>query len=139
MLWYYIRMTLIGGMFICMFFTDVNIIVDYKELLVESIFTIISLPISLIFVIGLQSRNPYFRNYKWNIPNWYSNFLDIRDPLQLFSFFVYLLLVGGLGTIVKGILVGVYINDGLFFISSSIGLFLGVKICIYLFRYKYED
>lgn len=95
--------------------------------------------IGIPFIIGIQAINPASPK-PWKRPDWNSNFLSPKNPINLFYFFSIIMLSVGLGVVFRHIIYKSYIGpDTFFFVSLSLGLYLGIQLCTILFRKCFEE
>lgn len=96
-------------------------------------------PIVMLFAIGIQASNP-FSAVHWTHADWDSNFLSMSDPLHFFHFGAYEILCCGIGAVLTSPFAEsrVWI-EGLSWISSGIGLLLGIKLCERCFPQKFKS
>jgi len=95
-------------------------------------------PIILLAIIGVQYKNP-LQDKPWTKPNMDSNFLNFKDPLHFFHAAGIFAVACGLGHIL-----GAAFNSwrtvtiGLGVLSGSLGIFIGVAMCVRVYRKKFQ-
>ena len=95
-------------------------------------------PVCLLFVMGLQSINPW-SSKKWTRPNWYCNFLNPRDPLPFFHFAAFFLGGAGIGELVStAATLGTIDWEACMATIHSCEILLGVKICEVAFGARFN-
>jgi hypothetical protein len=97
------------------------------------------IPLALVMVMSVQSINP-FQNKQWTLPDWDSNFLNFRNPLQFLHTAAFFIAANSIGTILASFFSNSsYLVMGLGGISGSAGVLLGVKLCTKVYRKKFQD
>jgi len=90
------------------------------------------------FAIFVQSGAPYVAE-KWTIPTLDTKFFSFSDPLHFFHFASHCFGLAGISVITVSVFHDPsQIDQGVTYILFSLGLFLGVKLCIKICRRKYE-
>ena len=100
---------------------------------------IVLIPLGLLLVIGVQYINP-FQDKQWTAPSMDSNFLNFKNPVHFFHAGGYFFAAAGLGMIVGAFYQGASnVIFGFGLLSGSIGLLLGVKLCVKVYRKKFAE
>ena len=96
---------------------------------------LLTAPLMLAFVIGVQSVNPFSAEV-WHPPSWARCPIDLRQPLQAFHALSFalvaygLVMVGAVWAPSSRILLGAYVA------LTGVGLWIGVWLCVRLFAWK---
>ena len=99
------------------------------------IFGVIGMP----FVIGIQYINPASPE-NWEKPDWSSNFLSIKNPINGFHFFSLVIFSAGVGVILRHLFYNNSLAPNSFFmLCLSLGLITGLKLCLLLFSKKFKN
>ncbi len=108
----------------------------------QMVFCVVALPFPLValpLLLSIQTLNPLLRR-KWSRPSWFSNPYTLRDPLQGFHLDAFAFMAFGFGALLTLPFVGFSVLPfaiGLALIG--VGTWLGVRLCMVLFRWKMED
>ena len=129
----------VQGLFIPFFiketpFEDIPIIFS----LILTVLPLLFFPFALIMIMSVQSINP-FQNKQWTLPDWDSNFLDFKNPLQFFHTAAYFIAASNIGLILASFFSNSsYLAMGLGGISGCAGILLGVKLCTKVFSNRFQ-
>jgi len=140
-IWHIIRIILVVLFFVSGFFNFDDGLKN-PPLAIQIFFIIAPIfffPLALLIVIGVQYINP-LQYKRWTLPSMDSNFLSLMDPVHFFHASVYFSASAGLGVII-GALFRDSLNpmEGLKYLSSSLGIFLGIKLCIKVYYKKFLE
>lgn len=92
----------------------------------------------LLLVIGTQVINP-FRARKWVLPNWDSNILDFRQPLNFFHAGALTVVAAGAGNVIGSVFGGIaYVAEGAVLLAGGMGILWGIKTCSKLYKDKFS-
>jgi hypothetical protein len=121
---------------------DLDNVLASQHLIVQISFVVVPiffLPLGLLLIIGIQYVNP-LQNRQWTVPSMNSNFLSLKDPLHFFHASAYFLATAGLGVVVGSLFKDLSnATMGLGLLSGSLGLFLGVKLCVKAYDKKFGE
>ena len=107
--------------------------------LILSVGGVLLSPIILLFVIGIQSTNP-FSDRRWTRPAHRSNPFRFGNPLLFFHFAAYFTGAQALGVLVSALWWGPYAAAmGALGIAGAAGILLGVRLSMRVFKRKMED
>jgi hypothetical protein len=96
-------------------------------------------PPAIVMVISVQSINP-FQNRQWTLPDWDSNFLNLRNPLHFFHAGAFFIAFSSIGTILASFFSDLsYLIAGLGGLSGSAGMLIGVKLCTKICSKKFQS
>lgn len=102
-------------------------------------FAVVSLaliPVMLLFVIGIQTINP-FSDKEWTPPTHHSSPFRLGNPLLFFHFGAFFIGAGGLGLLVSSLWNGLFAAaHGLLVVLGSLMLLVGVRVCMRVFKHK---
>jgi len=102
------------------------------------LFPVVFFPVAMLLVIGVQFVNP-FTSPKWTAPTWNSNFLNLRDPMHFFHLVAFMGVSGGVGLLACSPFVGLWVLfEGVSCLASSVSLLLGIRLCMKVFKSKYD-
>jgi len=112
---------------------------------ISLVFTIVMIPVVallsvpiLLFVIGIQVRNP-FQDRKWVLPDWDSNILNFRQPLNFFHAGAFMFIGAGTGCVIGSVFGGVaYVAEGAVLLAGGVGLLWGINLCSKLYKDKFS-
>ena len=106
--------------------------IDWTALLV----ILISSPIGLLLVLGLQTVNP--RSAKvWHRPSWRLNPFNFHEPLQFFHLGAYVCLAQGLALLARLAVSSVpFYVESLVPLAMSVGVLVGLQLAMLLYRSK---
>lgn len=94
------------------------------------------LPLGLLFVIGIQSVNP-FSDDVWTRPTHHSNPLHLGNPLLFFHFFAFFVGASGLGVVVSSLWNGLPAAlHGILGLWGSSMILVGIRLCMRVFQHK---
>lgn len=91
---------------------------------------------SVLFVLGLQYKNP-FAPEKWFKPSWRASFVDFRQPTQTLHTCGWIFVVLAISVGIYTLLVGSQSLLGIFPFTIGVGLLLGVKLSLVVFRGRF--
>ncbi|MBN2513793.1 MAG: DUF3592 domain-containing protein [Sedimentisphaerales bacterium] len=95
-------------------------------------------PFSLTMGLFIQSKNP-FQNTQWTLPDWDSNFLNMKNPLHFFHAAAYFIAASSFGLIIASFFSSTsYLPIGLAGVSSWGGVLIGIKLCITKYHDKFQ-
>lgn len=92
----------------------------------------------VVFVTSLQRSNPWSPE-QWRRPSWLSSPFSFGQPLLIFHFAAYYLLVLGTSCLVLETISAPRIWAWELPLSIGIGAWLGVRLCIPVFREKFDN
>jgi hypothetical protein len=94
------------------------------------------IPLGLLFVIGIQSVNPY-SDAMWSKPTHDANPFRLRNPLLFFHFAAYVTLAVGVSLVLSSIWRGWFaLAHGLLMLLGALMILAGVKLSTRVFRHK---
>jgi hypothetical protein len=135
--WFWVRIALVvAGCFLGFSITSLENIdssnVDWTTCLLLFIFV----PLGLLLIIGIQAINPLSAEV-WRKPSWDINPFIFKEPLQFFHLGAYHFMAGGtIGCIMLFYRGKQAAPLAISLLSIGVGLWLGVKLCIFTFRKK---
>lgn len=94
-------------------------------------------PVVVLLLVGLQAINPFSARI-WRRPSWYTNPLLFTEPLQFFHLAAFYFLASGAGVLL-GLPLGSLSGFPVAVVLLSIGLCVGVRLCISIFTWKMAD
>ncbi|MCG8550420.1 MAG: hypothetical protein MI799_08470 [Desulfobacterales bacterium] len=97
------------------------------------------MPFALVFVIGIQYFNSLSEKI-WEIPSWFVNPFNLKQPLQFFHFLTFILIAFGLSSSLSLFWNGFnHVPEAIMPLALGCGLLAGLHICIYIFNKKITD
>ncbi|GEM_PF-3525551 len=107
---------------------------DWGTLIASLVLT----PIALLIVIGIQRLNSRSAPV-WRYPRWSINPFTMKEPLQFFHLAGYVFLAGGVGYLIRSTLNHMPMTlETLLWITTGIGVLIGIQLCVIAFRSKME-
>jgi len=93
-------------------------------------------PVLLLFVVGMQVRNPRSASV-WRHPSWALNPFSLREPLQFFHFAGFVFIANGIGAIARLAFARAPLQvDAMLSLVMGLGVLTGVALCVVVFRSK---
>lgn len=108
--------------------------ITYTQILIITLL----IPLSLIFVIGIQYFNKHSGKI-WKYPSWSLNPFNFTQPLQFFHFATFMLIPFGLSSSFSLLWNGFdYASEAILPLTLGCGLLIGLHLCLYVFQNKIE-
>jgi hypothetical protein len=94
-------------------------------------------PLFILFLIGIQSRNPLSKR-TWRKPDMQANPFNFGNPLQFFHFAAYLLGACAFGVLISSPWRGRYfVAEGMFLAMESLMILAGVRLSLRVYKHKF--
>lgn len=108
-------------------------------LLLFAAICLISIPIMLLFVIGIQYINPLSDKY-WSKPTHDANPFCFGNPLFFFHFGAYQMLAVGVGSFISALWHGwPALLHGIFLLLGSLMFLVGIHACVHCYHKKFLE
>lgn len=137
--WLYIRITIvaIGTISGILYALSSSIAIHFD--LLDGLLVVILVPLGLLILIAFQAVNPFAARV-WREPSWLINPFLFTEPLQFFHLAAFHFLAGGIGALLIFPFKGLYAASvAMPLLSAGIGAWIGVRLCMVVFRKKMED
>lgn len=92
--------------------------------------------ISMVFVLGVQAFNPRSAAV-WAKPTWQVNPFSLKQPLQFFHLMGFYMIAAGIAAVGLTLIKQRLGLEPLLPIALGVGILLGIKCCMFLYRRKF--
>lgn len=135
--WLYVRSGLVVTSFLLCAFGASRRDVDFSYGLLEIAAAAFAFGVvGALFLVGIQAFNPR-SDAEWAYPRWTLSPFELGQPLQFVHFCGYLLLAGGVGSLIRAVFVqATPLAEPVAFAFWGAGILVGVWCCCRLFKKK---